>query len=110
MFDDSILFSYFSDPYFTIKRKDRARDGGAALFMMRLKLFQLKFKQKMKPPSLNNLLFLNNLEQFIITSNTNNRLVIVGDLNMVHVDSDTRFLDFLNNYNLRSITYEPTRI
>ena len=63
-----------------------------------------------KPPSLNNKDFLDFLENFVLSVNTNDRYLIIGDLNMDPVIGDPRFSSFLENFNLKTVTNEPTRI
>ncbi|CAF1036748.1 unnamed protein product [Brachionus calyciflorus] len=63
-----------------------------------------------KPPSLKNKDFLEFLENFILSSNTNDRFLIVGDLNMDLSDEDSTFRSFLKNFDIKSVTKEPTRI
>lgn len=129
-----ILFRnhFFFDPAYAILRRDRFRDGGGLLVLIKKNLKLIKSESSVnfeaikcefsafgsivnilfvyKPPSTNNKDFLDFLESFILSTNTNDRFLIIGDLNMDHITGDNRFSEFLDNFNLKTLTDQPTRI
>jgi hypothetical protein len=130
--DDLIPSSFFTHPSYSVIRRDRLRNGGGILIFVKknlkvvrstiLKDFEginvcLASKGKTvnvlfsyKPPSFKNDEYLDLLESFILSVNNNERVLIVGDLNMDPLAGDPRFLSFLNNFSLKTVTDKPTRI
>jgi hypothetical protein len=69
---------------------------------------KINFLFTYKPPKVKNNEFLCLLENFIFSVNTNEKFFIIGDLNIELLDRD--FKEFLQQFHLKSVTSEPTRI
>ncbi|RNA26201.1 reverse transcriptase [Brachionus plicatilis] len=125
--DDSIPSSFFSHPNYRNLRRDRLKDGGGVMVLVKKNIRVIKTEISLnfegiivalmakrqqinvlccyKPPSLRNKDFLDFLEHFIFSINTNDRFLIIGDLNL-----DPMFSNFLENFSLKTVTKDPTRI
>ena len=130
--DETIPFSFLSDPNYIVLRRDRFRDGGGIIVLIKknIKIVKTEISKNFegisvglfsggkkvnilfsyKPPSLKNREYLDFVENFILSNNTNDHFLIVGDLNMDPSDEDSYFSSFLKNFNLISVTKEATRI
>ena len=130
--DETVPISFFEYPKYTIIRRDRLRDGGGIMVLIKknLKILKTEIFQHFegilvsllskgkninilfsyKPPTLKDKDFLEFLENYILSINTNEYFLIVGDLNMDHSDADSCFSNFLKNFSIKTVTNEATRI
>ena len=133
--DESIQHTFFANPNYKIIRHDRNKAGGGIIVFIRQEYKVIKtvllnnieaiyyqllinsttvnFISCYKAPVINDISFLDSLEDFIYTLNLDDDLVIIGDLNMNLLEErnlNSNLIEFLFNNNLKQLVTEPTRI
>ncbi|CAF1085067.1 unnamed protein product [Brachionus calyciflorus] len=130
--DDSIPNSFYNNSHYTKIRLDRNRHGGGLMIFIKngikktrivfhnnleLIYFQflvnsekLNFVYCYRPPTLNEIKFLDELEDFIHTLNLNEPLFVFGDLNMNCLnDENLNIKRFMQENELINFMSRPTR-
>ena len=130
--DESIPISFYCNSNYNMLRLDRNRHGGGLLVFIKKDYdfiqgvhckgiesvhFQLKISNDFynfvccyKPPSQNNLQFLDFLSEIKSTMNKNIPLFIIGDLNMdLNTSKGMDLVNFMDIHNLKNFVTEFTR-
>ena len=136
--DHSFTQNFFRNNLYSLIRKDKYRNEGGLIVFIN-KAFEMvyidcgnKFKNidyihfkllinkriynfinSYKSPKQNDTEFLDELEELIYSFNTNDPLILLGDLNMnllKGVETNVNFEKFLDMHNLINVNKTPTRI
>ena len=133
MIDDLTKLPILNHSYYNVIRRDRNNNGGGILVFIRkeyklvrtltssdyeLLSFQLtindtniNFIISYKPPNINDLLFIDFIESFLLNFDLNEPIFIFGDLNLDLLSNKGDTLrSFMNDYNFSNSVSEPTRI
>jgi hypothetical protein len=131
--DSTIPDSFIKNPSYRIIRRDRVRNGGGIMVIVKKHLlisnchisddfevisFKVTSKSSFlnvvscyKPPSTNNLEFLEYLEKIRLNFDTNEPIIIVGDFNINQAKTTGQCLnEFLENNGLKTVVASPTRL
>lgn len=106
------ILVYIRNGYTIIKQKT-LDNIEAIYFQIKVKNNVINFISCYKAPNINDIIFLDELEDFIFTLNLDSDLIMLGDLNMNLLEEkecNNNLLEFLFNNNLKQFVTEPTRI
>ena len=134
--DDTIPPSFFTHNQYLAIRCDRNRHGGGTIVFIKRKhavtniqtksktcniefvSFRIKSRSNTvqficsyKPPIDNDILYIDQLDNYINSFDLSEPIVIIGDLNMnLDDNNNTDFAEFLTNNHLTNFVTEPTRV
>ena len=129
--DETIPNNFFWSEQYRIIRRDKVKNGGGVLVLIKKNIvivssqnstdfeaIALKIKCNesecnvlccYKSPNQNSKEFLEFIENYLLSINMTDPFFVVGDLNL-DIIRDQPFAEFLDNFNLRTLCSNPTRI